>query len=406
MAGILDEGGVTAMVGKLKRLSAAKNPEVGSSTSHHQGHEGLSTHMGSENVGKKVKGAKKLVTWTITLITEEHGTEVTRVELVDDVFGKTKVRAAAPIMEGEAWGGASAGGARGERGVELGWSGARGWRGRNPGVVRACGRSGAENALMHRHAQGSDVASYTRTPFSLSRRPAFYISPRSSLLTCTPKHAPQTTSLPSPAAPTRHSAPPTHPTSPFLAWLFVLVLTHLRHLHQPPPTTPTPTPSPSHTILPPKVITVNGHPVHPREFKDKQGYAFMFDYDRYAMEVHIKAKPESKTVDGHYILYMNRIPFGELTYGSLISSMAKKKKRDAENAAADAAAGGGGGGGGWGQLDQKTIGIGAETVTVGVPVGEASFSGGGANTAPFQVKDTSGGAGGGGLDAPLLDLNY
>ena len=142
------------MVGKLKRLSAAKNPEVGSSTSHHQGHEGLSTHMGSENVGKKVKGAKKLETWTITLITEEHGTEVTRVELVDDVFGKRKVRAAAPIpipsrMEGEAWGGASAGGARGERGVELGWSGARGWQGRNPGVVRACGRSGAENALMH-----------------------------------------------------------------------------------------------------------------------------------------------------------------------------------------------------------------------------------------------------------------
>ena len=149
---------------------------------------------------------------------------------------------------------------------------------------------------------------------------------------------------------------------------------------------------------------MNGHPVHPREFKDKQGYAFMFDYDRYAMEVHIKAKPESKTVDGHYILYMNRIPFGELTYESLISSMAEKKKRDAENAAADAAVGGGGGG--WGQLDQKTSGIGAETVTVGVPVGEASFSGGGANTAPFQVKDMSEGAGGGGLDAPLLDLNY
>ena len=142
MAGILDEGGVTAMVGKLKRLSAAKNPEVGSSTSHHQGHEGLSTHMGSENVGKKVKGAKKLVTWTITLITEEHGTEVTRVELVDDVFGKTKVRAAAPFpipsrMEVK-------------RGVSAGWSLGGAGRGVGEGGTRGgCGRVGARAPKTH-----------------------------------------------------------------------------------------------------------------------------------------------------------------------------------------------------------------------------------------------------------------
>jgi hypothetical protein len=191
MAGILDEGGVTAMVGKLKRLSAAKNPEVGSSTSHHQGHEGLSTHMGSENVGKKVKGAKKLVTWTITLITEEHGTEVTRVELVDDVFGKTKVRAAAPIPVpiGVVKRGVerARGGARGARaGWDFGWSGARGWRGMNPGVVRVGVRAAyKEKALKHRQAQGSDVASYTRAPLSGSRRTSALL-PRPGLLHLAP----------------------------------------------------------------------------------------------------------------------------------------------------------------------------------------------------------------------------
>lgn len=217
MAELLDEGGVTSMLGKIKRLSATKtSAELGSNTSHPQGHEGLSTHMDCENVGKKVKGAKKLVTWTTTLVTEEHGTEVLRVELIDDVFGKTKT------------------------------------------------------------------------------------------------------------------------------------------------------------------ITCNGHPVHPKEFKDKLGYAFMFDHERFSLEVHILASPKSKTADGHYILYVNKIAYAELTYDRLLESFAQRA------AAAEAKEA---------KMDQ---------VTLGIPLGvEAEV-----NITPFQLRDDAASGGNGGLNQPLLDLGY
>ena len=171
-----------------RAAAAASTGDIGSTTGHPQGHESLSTNMTVDDIGEKVKSSVRFVTWTLTLVTESYGTEVIRVDLRDEIFGKKK-----------------------------------------------------------------------------------------------------------------------------------------------------------------KEIRFNGTPVEPRTFKDPLGYAFMFETSRFNYEVHIPKKPKDKSAASCYTLYVNKIAFSDLTYASLMGTVAGK------------------GGGGAGAAESKQGALGGDQVQVTVP---------------------------------------